>query len=175
MKVHKMLDMFGQKERSREERVNFCCKSIDPIVLPQLEQDSMNSHGNTKVKDVSEYVFFKDGLNKYVRDAPPAKNKRKDDVQYKKASEYLDLVLLTNIPDEKTGGRIEIRLQPDMTLDTVRRYLYDLIEIEGKVKSMPLHYRLRDPTLSKQYELGREHEQQLDRHNKRKAEKEAQR
>lgn len=70
----------------------------------------MNSHGNTKVKDVSEYVFFEDGLNKYVRDAPPSKGKRKDDVQYQKAFEYLDMVLVTNIPDEKTGGRIEILL-----------------------------------------------------------------
>ena len=173
MKVHKILDMFGQKERSREERVNFCCKSIDPNILPQLEQDSMNSHGNTKVKDVSEYVFYEDGLNKYVRDAPPAKNKRKDDTQYKKASEYLDMVLVTNIPDEKTGSRVEIRLQPDMSLDTVRRYLYDLIEIEGKVKSMPLYYRLKDPTLSKRHEQGRDHDQQPDRQSKRKAEKEA--
>jgi len=34
----------------------------------------MNSHGNTKVKDVAEYIFFDDGLYENVNGAPPPKN-----------------------------------------------------------------------------------------------------
>lgn len=134
-KVHRVLDMFGNKERNgRDERVNFCCKSINANVLPNLDLDSMNSHGNTKVRDVSEYIFFDDGLYKYVIGAPPGKSRRKNDEQCKKATDFMDLLLLTNLPDETTGGRIEITLHPDMNLDTVRYYFHDLIDVESKTK-----------------------------------------
>jgi|TARA_B110000285_G_C15123335_1_gene618614 hypothetical protein len=53
--------------------------------------------------------------------------------------------LLTNIQDEKTGSRYEIKLLPDLNLDTVKKYLFDLIEIEAKVKQMPMYYKLKNP------------------------------
>ena len=66
--------MFGHKiTNSKDERVNFQCKSLNPHLLPNLDSDSMNSHGNTKVKDVAEYIFFEDGLNKRVSNAPSQK------------------------------------------------------------------------------------------------------
>jgi hypothetical protein len=43
-------------------------------------------------------------------------------------------VLLTNIQDEKSGSRYEIKLLPDLNLDVVKKYLFDLIEIESKIK-----------------------------------------
>ena len=40
------------------------------MLLPSLESDSMNSHGNTKVRDVADYIFWEDALCKSVLNAP---------------------------------------------------------------------------------------------------------
>tara|TARA_B110000285_G_C15123335_1_gene618613 strand:+ start:2302 stop:2496 length:195 start_codon:yes stop_codon:yes gene_type:complete len=63
--------MFGHKPtNSKDERVNFQCKSLNSMLLPSLESDSMNSHGNTKVRDVADYIFWEDALCKNVLNAP---------------------------------------------------------------------------------------------------------
>ena len=39
--------------------------------------------------------------------------------------------------------RIEIVLSPLMALGHVKKYLWDLIDVEGKARSMPLYYRAK--------------------------------
>ena len=74
----------------------------------------MNSHGNTKVKDVCEYIFFNDKLFEHVIGAPSGdKSQRKGNVQNQKATDFLDLVLLTKTIDDKTGEQVKIKLQPE--------------------------------------------------------------
>ena len=41
-----------------------------------------------------------------------------------------------------------ITLNNDLTLDQVRKYLYEFIEFKGDGKSMPLLYKLIDPDTS---------------------------
>jgi hypothetical protein len=48
------------------------------MLLPSLESDSMNSHGNTKVKDVADYIFWEDALCKNVLNAPSQKQRKGD-------------------------------------------------------------------------------------------------
>lgn len=115
------------------------------MLLPSLESDSMNSHGNTKVRDVADYIFWEDALCKSVLNAPSQKQRKGDTTKQGSATDFIDLVLLTNIQDEKTGSRYEIKLLPDLNLDTVKKYLFDLIEIEAKVKQMPMYYKLKNP------------------------------
>ena len=103
-KVQRVLDIFQIKDKTKDEgRINFACKSVDTNILPNLKLDSMNSHGNTKVKDVAEYIFFDDGLYENVNGAPPPKNQRKSNVVYKKATDYIDICLETEILDGDTG------------------------------------------------------------------------
>jgi len=115
------------------------------MLLPTLESDSMNSHGNTKVRDVAEYIFWEDALCKSIINAPSQKPRKGENTKYGSATDYIDLVLLTNIQDEKSGSRYEIKLLPDLNLDVVKKYLFDLIEIEAKVKQMPMYFKLKNP------------------------------
>ena len=98
-KVNRVLDMFGHKPtNSKEERVNFQCKSINSMLLPNLDSDSMNSHGDTKVRDVGNYIFWEDGLCKSVLNVPQKKPRKPENSKVESsASDYIDLVLLTKI------------------------------------------------------------------------------
>jgi len=115
------------------------------MLLPNLDSDSMNSHGNTKVRDVADYIFWEDALCKSVMNAPSSKPRKVENTKFCSATDFVDLVLLTNIQDEKSGSRYEIKLIPDLNLDVVKKYLFDLIEIEAKVKQMPMYFKLKNP------------------------------
>lgn len=72
------------------------------------------------------------------------KNKLKDYEAQKIATNYLELVLLTNLSDNE-GNRETFILDPDITLAAAKKYLFGLIDIDGsKNKILPLYYRLKD-------------------------------
>lgn len=96
------------------------CRSQNTNIMPHLKLESMNSHGNTKVKDVAEYIFYEDLLCENVNGAPPGKKYREPNVVYKKATEYLNICLDTEIKDESTGENILITLLPELSLEIIR-------------------------------------------------------
>jgi hypothetical protein len=104
----------------------------------------MNSLGNAKIRDVAEYIFFEDGLYKFVPDAPTPATRKKPENAGRRAIDFIDILLITNLHDESSGTRKEIFLNPEINLGNTRKYLFDLIDIEGKQKSMPLYYKLKD-------------------------------
>ena len=123
-------------------RIEFSCKSINPSKLPALDQESMNSQGNAKIKDVADYIFFEDGLFKHIKGAPTPANRKKPE-NTKRAIDYIDLILMTHIMDEETNKPKEIILDPELSLGNCKKYMFDLIDIEGKAKSMPLYYKVK--------------------------------
>jgi hypothetical protein len=142
MKFHKLIDMFSSRNADNgNQRIEFSCKSLNPATLPTLEQESMNSLGNAKIKDVADYIFFEDKLYQHIPGAPTPSNRKGSG---KKAIDFIDILLITNIHDEATGNRKEIYLNPEINLGNTRKYLFDLIDIEGKQKSMPLYYKLKE-------------------------------
>jgi len=104
------------------------------MLLPSLDSDSMNSHGATKVQDVAEYIFWEDALYKSLTNPPSQKGRRTDNNKNYSANEYIELILMTKIEDVNTRSILQITLAPNLHLDTVKRYLFDLIEIENRVK-----------------------------------------
>jgi hypothetical protein len=75
-----MMDMLSQKTgETGSSRIEFSCKSINPSILPCLDQESMNSQGNAKIKDVADYIFFEDGLYKHLPGAPHPSQRKKPD------------------------------------------------------------------------------------------------
>jgi hypothetical protein len=104
----------------------------------------MNSLGNAKIRDVAEYIFFEDGLYKHVPGAPNPANRKKPESNGRRAIDFIDILLVTQFHDEATGNRKEIILNPEINLGNTRKYLFDLIDIEGKQKSMPLYYKLKE-------------------------------
>jgi len=145
-KVHKSLEMFGCRDNNgKETRVNFQCKSLNPNLLPVIEQDSMNSHGTAKIKDVIEYLFDSDGLWKYIMGVVNPKKKSPDSP---KANDVLEMVVVTDIIDEFSGSRKLVKLNPELMLDQVKKYFYDLVDIDGSARQMPLYYSLKNPDLA---------------------------
>ena len=53
----------------------------------------------------------------------------------------MELLVITNIAEGESAK--EIVLHPDLCLGNIKKYLFDLIDVEGKAKSMPLHYRIK--------------------------------
>lgn len=100
----------------------------------------MNSLGNAKIRDVADYIFFEDKLYQHIPGAPNLANRKNS---AKKAIDFIDIILITQIHDEANGARKEIYLNPEINLGNTRKYLFDLIDIEGKHKSMPLYYKLK--------------------------------
>lgn len=94
----------------------------------------MNSPGGTRVNDVLEYILNEDGLWKYIKDARHPRKKSEEPPT--KARELIEIVLVSSIPEEGT----EIILQPEMTLAQCKKYFFDLINLDGKSKHMPLLY-----------------------------------
>jgi len=69
--------------------------------LPGLDQDSMNSHGGAKIKDVLDYLMNQDGLFQYIRGAANPKQKRSsNEPEPPKAMEFMHLKLQSNLQDE---------------------------------------------------------------------------
>jgi len=97
------------------------------------------------VKDVAEYIFYEDGLYRYIEGVPKP-NERKN-AGVKKAIDFIELVLITNTQEGEAGK--EIILSRDLSLGNIKKYLFDLIDVEGKARSMPLHYRVKANTTSK--------------------------
>ena len=62
-----------------------------------LEQDSMNSHGAAKIKDVLDYLLNEDGLYQYIRGAVNPKAKKTSNDPIPKATEFLNLKILSNL------------------------------------------------------------------------------
>jgi len=103
----------------------------------------MNCHGGAKIKDVLDYLLNEDGLYKYIKGACNPKKGKPD----KKAIEFLHLKVLTNLQDEN-GNRLEITLNPELSLDQVKKYFFDFVDLKAEKKSMPLYYCLKDPEIS---------------------------
>ena len=89
---------------------------------------------------MTEYIFYEDGLYKHFEGAPTPQQRKKPE-NTKKATEFLELCLVTHITDENSHQPVEIPLNPELSLGHCKRYMFDLIDIEGKSKSMPLFYR----------------------------------
>lgn len=106
----------------------------------------MNCHGSAKIKDVIDYLCHDDGMYKYIVGAPEIKKKRNDD-DSRKATEFVELWLRSEVKDEM-GKNFEFQLNPMINLDTVHKYLFSLIDIEGKAKHMPFYYQIKDPSKS---------------------------
>ena len=69
--THKVFDMLQKiSPENNSARIEFSCKSINPSVLPPIDQESMNSQGNAKIRDVADYIFFEDGIYKHIEGAP---------------------------------------------------------------------------------------------------------
>lgn len=77
----------------------------------------MHAAGVSKINDVIQYIFFTDGLYKYVKDAPTPRSGRmkKEGEPEHSASEYLELLLVSTQRNDK-GDKIEILLDGQVTL-----------------------------------------------------------
>ena len=133
-KFHKVNDIFGSKDSTTKDgKVSFVCKSHDPSLLPMLESDAMSCQGTMKVKDVLDYLLKEDGLFKYIKE---------EIREFKgKGPDYLRLGL--------QNEQEVIHLNPELSLDQVKKYLNDFIDIEQKNRQMPFVYLLKDPKQSK--------------------------
>ena len=145
-RVHQVLEFFGTRPQiPKDSRLNFCCKPLNPNLLPVIDQDSMNSVSAAKITDVADYIFFKDGLYKHVKDTA---KKRFPEENRPQALDYIELAMVTNIPDEAQEGRFEFVLGPEITLDQANRYFFSLINIDKELKQMPLYFNLEHPSQS---------------------------
>jgi hypothetical protein len=70
MKVTKILNIYS-KDLSLSDKVEFICKSYNSMVLPKLDQESMNSQGQTRVSAVIDYLFYSDNLCIWVKNSYP--------------------------------------------------------------------------------------------------------
>lgn len=57
-----------------------------------------------------------------------------------RAVDFIDLTLVTNFPDEERGI---IVLDPELSLGTVKKYLFDFVEHTGQSKAMPLYFKVK--------------------------------
>ena len=83
--------------------------------------------------DVIQYIFFNDGLYKYVKDAPTPRTQKKKDGESnndKPASDFLELLLVATKNKNDQGKKIEILLDPGINLYYCKKYLWDLMEID---------------------------------------------
>ena len=102
----------------------------------------MNSQGSAKILNVLDYIFFEDHLCQHIHGAPTNAEK-KSGSNTRGSIDYIELLLIIP-PSGPDGKQKEILLHPDLSLGLCRKYLFDLIDIEGKQKSMPLYYRLKE-------------------------------
>lgn len=138
--MHRVLDIIGSKDLN--SKIEFCCKTYNASILPPLDQDSMNSQGSAKILNVLDYIFFEDHLCQHIHGAPTNAEK-KSGSNTRGSIDYIELLLIIP-PSGPDGKQKEILLHPDLSLGLCRKYLFDLIDIEGKQKSMPLYYRLKE-------------------------------
>ena len=47
---------------------------------------------------------------------------------------------------DQNGVYQDFVLDPDINLLSAKKYIYGLVDIEGKSKSIPFSYRIRDPS-----------------------------
>ena len=149
LKVHKILDLFARDQQITDQsKVEFTCKPYSPKIFPRLDQESMNSYGVTRMVCVLEYLYYTDGLWRYVHGAiDPKKRKRMDDnAAQRHAADHIELVIVSKFLDQ-TGARQEFVMDPEISLAAAKKYIYGLVDIENKAKSMPFSYRIKDPTL----------------------------
>ena len=90
---------------------------------------------------LSYLVNEEDELYKWIRDIPAPKKQKEANLG---PLDFTKIVLQTNFVDED-GNRHLITLNNDLTLDQVKRYLYEFIDLKNEVKSMLLLYKLIDP------------------------------
>ena len=57
MRMHRVLDLFS-RDINNQDKVEFVCKSYDLKQLPRLEQESMNSFGQTRLLSIIDYIFY---------------------------------------------------------------------------------------------------------------------
>lgn len=149
-KVHRVLE-FSFTKGASAEKINFSCKSRNDEVLPHLNGDQMNCQGSAKIRDVIEYICNEDGLFKHIDKSklPPRLKRDGEEIPYH-ASDFIQLYLLADLKDENgKKQQVEIPISPSLTLETVKKYMYVLIEMNGgEAKYMPMHYTLKDPSLS---------------------------
>ena len=93
----------------------------------------MNSYGQTKLHALIDYIFYQEGVYKYVKGCKTYNQKKKlpDSEAQKLACQYMELVMKTNLFDDQSN-RIEITLDYDVTLGACKKYLHGLIDTEGK-------------------------------------------
>jgi len=149
VKVHKILDLFTRDQQLTDQsKVEFACKPYSSKIFPRLDQESMNSYGGTRTICVLEYLYYTDGLWKHVHGAiDPKKKKRIDEsTAQRHAADNIELVIMSKFHDQN-GTRQDFVMDPEITLAAAKKYIYGLVDIESKSKSMPFYYRIKDPSL----------------------------
>lgn len=94
---------------------------------------------------VLEYLFYTDGLWRYVHGAIDSKKAKRMETAaaQRHAAENIELVIMSKFHDQN-GVRQDFVLDPEINLATAKKYIYGLVDIEGKSKSIPFSYRIKD-------------------------------
>lgn len=90
------------KDVSNTEKVEFVCKPYDPKQLIKLDQESMNSYGQTKLFALIDYIFYQEGCYKYVKGCKTYSMRKKvpEPECLKVACQYMELVMKPKIVDD---------------------------------------------------------------------------
>lgn len=107
----------------------------------------MNSVGATRMICVLEYLFYTDGLWRYVCGAIDDKTAKRMETAsaQRHAAENIELVIMSKFHDQN-GVRQDFVCDPEISLAAAKKYIYGLVDIEGKQKSIPFTYRIKDPS-----------------------------